>query len=327
MKLSALRWPLALMLAAFLVPAFAGTGHSLMWADSAAAVDATQQPAYHPVAITQMALFDASGSGSTAVVEIRDPYGAPVLFKDAAGATYSRATITLGSGAYAGFGYLITQTKPDTTNALASISSTSGAQLGYRVLLRTVSGSIAINYSGTYDSSVGTGSGIATGQVAPDGSNTTVLAIGTTYLIGPGGTMAIQGQGLVPVTQSGTWTVVANPSPTTSGGNTTAAYQNGALTNTVVAIKASAGNFYGYCITNLDATHPVTVEVFSVATGSVSLGTTVPLWHITLQGGQTANRTFAIPYSSATALSLVAVSAYNGSSAPSTAIDVCIEYN
>ena len=112
----------------------------------------------------------------------------------------------------------------------------------------------------------------------------------------------------------------------TSGGVTTT-YQNGALTNTVVSVKASAGNFYGWVVTNTDSSHVACFEVFNTASGSVSLGSTVPIAHITLNPLQTANWSLNVPITCGTAISCVAVTAYNGSTAPTTALDVTVLYN
>ena len=143
--------------------------------------------------------------------------------------------------------------------------------------------------------------------------------------------------GAVAATESGTWTVqpgntanttpwLANPAPATAGGVTTT-YQNGALTNTVVSVKGSAGNVYAYGFSNPDATHAVCIEIFNAAAGSVTLGTTAPIWHMTLQGGQGANLAFPLPLTCGSQISMVAVSAYNGASAPTTAVDVSVAYN
>ena len=111
--------------------------------------------------------------------------------------------------------------------------------------------------------------------------------------------------------------------PSTSGGVSTT-YQNGALTNTAVSVKSSAGNLYDYTIYNPNAS-AVCVEFFN--TSSVTLGSTTPLWHVTIPATSRAADVFQVPKSFNTAIYVAAVTAYNGSTAPGTALDVCIGYN
>ena len=120
----------------------------------------------------------------------------------------------------------------------------------------------------------------------------------------------------------------ANPAPTTAGGITTQ-YVNGALSSTAIAVKASAGNVYDVTCGNPDATDTLTVEIFNTAAGSVSVGTTVPIWFISLGPGQRQNFSFMLPRTCGTAISVVAVKGFvlTGSTAPTTAANVCIGYN
>lgn len=106
------------------------------------------------------------------------------------------------------------------------------------------------------------------------------------------------------------------------------AFNDASLSNTPQAIKASGGAIYAYTARNPDPTNSAAFEVFGVPSGSVTLGTTVPIFHITLGPGQTANLAFpASVGGGSTGLSCVAVSAYNGTLAPTTAIDVWVGYN
>ena len=83
---------------------------------------------------------------------------------------------------------------------------------------------------------------------------------------------------------------------------------------TVTAVKASAGNLFGMSMVNNNAA-TVFVEFWNVATGSVTLGTTVPTCVFAIAASGVLN----IPpgamalLNSATAISFAAVTAYNGS--------------
>lgn len=121
------------------------------------------------------------------------------------------------------------------------------------------------------------------------------------------------------------------PVPGTASGWTTAVFAgsisgHAALTTTVEAVKTSAGELgYSYCY-NPNTTSAV-VEFFNAATGSVTLGTTVPNSFVELPptSGQNAEIVMGIPFS--TAISAAAVTAVGGSTAPSTGIDCTIGYN
>lgn len=114
----------------------------------------------------------------------------------------------------------------------------------------------------------------------------------------------------------------------TQGGVTTS-YPNSALTSTAVTVKAGAGNVYWYSTHNPDATNDATLEIFSIAAGSVVVGTTVPVFFISLGPGQTANFALIPPVTCGTQISAVAVKgdAISGTTAPNTAIQVCVGYN
>jgi len=139
-----------------------------------------------PVTPAQTAFFDASGSGSTVNVEMRSSGGLEIPFVDSTGATFGAVTLTIPAGAARGFGYLVTQTKPDGTHFLNTLTN-GGATL----IVNVVSGSVTINTAGTIDSSVGSGGGIATQVVAPNATTPTALSVGTIYFIAPGGSVTV----------------------------------------------------------------------------------------------------------------------------------------
>jgi phage protein U len=131
-----------------------------------------------------------------------------------------------------------------------------------------------------------------------------------------------------PVSQSGTWTVqpgnTANTTPwlvqtvpgTASGWSVSS---QTALTNTKVAVKSSAGNFGGYMMYNPNAS-AVYIQVFDVASASVTLGTTTPTYVIPLPASAGANVEFRNGITHSTAITVAVTTTATGSTAPATAL-------
>lgn len=92
-----------------------------------------------------------------------------------------------------------------------------------------------------------------------------------------------------------------------------------ALTNSKIAVKASAGNFGGYMVYNPNAS-AVFIQVFDVASASVTLGTTAPTYVITLPATAAANVEFSLGITHATAITLAATTTATGLTAPGTAL-------
>jgi hypothetical protein len=141
------------------------------------------------------------------------------------------------------------------------------------------------------------------------------------------GTFAVQ------AAQNGTWTVqpgntpnstpwLTTQTPATSGGLSFKSAQTGA---TATAIKASAGQLYGYDLYNNNSTQAY-VQIFNVASGSVTLGTTVPDMVIVIpaNGGRNVEYNNGIAFS--TAISYACTTTRTGSSAMANAIDVNFFY-
>jgi hypothetical protein len=101
--------------------------------------------------------------------------------------------------------------------------------------------------------------------------------------------------------------VSANPSPTTSGGLTTVYHA------------------YSIHIANLSNSW-VCVELFNVSS-SPTLGTTTPFDHFTIPTGAAMVFPLGIPDTLGTGIYIAGVTAYNGSTAPNTGVDVAIRYN
>lgn len=132
-----------------------------------------------------------------------------------------------------------------------------------------------------------------------------------------------------PVTNAGTFATQAEPTATTAGGlstmNASSSDGSTALTSTAQAIKASAGNLYGYYIYNPNAA-AVFVQFYNTASGSVTVGTTTPLFMLTIPAASAANLAFTVAITFGTAMSWAATSTAGGNGAPTTALDAVCWY-
>lgn len=205
------------------------------------------------------------------------------------------------------------------------------------------SGGTTINFEGSGDNSnyvalnavqLGTGT-IATTVV---NQNTTI----TQWQVPLGGVQSIRAR--ISAYSAGTITVTANAStapynPVTvqanlnAGSNTIGKvnlipdttsgwsfFSNSALSNTVTAVKASAGKLGGYVIGNPNAS-AIYIQVFNKAVGSVTLGTTVPDMVFLIPGaanGAGANVEFTQGIPLGTAITVAVTTTPTGSTAPGT---------
>jgi hypothetical protein len=117
----------------------------------------------------------------------------------------------------------------------------------------------------------------------------------------------------------------------TTGGTSTYAALGGTgnalLTNTPVAVKASAGNVYGLDFVN-PGSSAAYVQIFDVAAASVTLGTTVPKlskW-IPAFGGWEEKFAGETKISFGTAITVAATTTPTGNTAPATGIIANIVY-
>jgi hypothetical protein len=117
--------------------------------------------------------------------------------------------------------------------------------------------------------------------------------------------------------------------PSANGGattlNSTSSDGGTALTSTVQAIKASAGSLKGYYIYNPNATAQF-VQFYNTASGSVTVGTTNPLFMLTIPATSAANLWMPDGIAFATAISWAATSTAGGNGAPGTAMDAVAWY-
>ena len=91
-----------------------------------------------------------------------------------------------------------------------------------------------------------------------------------------------------------------------------------ALTNTVVMVKASAGNFGGYMLLNPD-TATSYIQLFDTAQ-PVVLGTTLPLFVIPLPGGAAANVEWALGITHINSIQAAATTSPTGAGAPNISL-------
>lgn len=116
----------------------------------------------------------------------------------------------------------------------------------------------------------------------------------------------------------------ANPLPIEIPGTATggvSAYNDNDLDETAVAVKASQGNVYGFHVLNT-GTGPVYLQMFNLASGSVTVGTTTPDVEFAVPGasagaGGTLDFTIAQGIAFSTAITIAATTDSEGSGAPS----------
>jgi hypothetical protein len=132
----------------------------------------------------------------------------------------------------------------------------------------------------------------------------------------------------LPASQSGTWTVqpgntanstpwLVTPTPGTTGGWSVSSQT--ALTNTKTSVKASAGTLGGYMFYNPNSSVEY-IQVWDVASGSVTVGTTAPTYVIPIPATSGANVEFTNGINHGTAIVIAATTTATGSTAPGTAL-------
>lgn len=107
--------------------------------------------------------------------------------------------------------------------------------------------------------------------------------------------------------------------------NSTSSDGGTALTSTAQAIKASAGKLKGYYIYNPNAAAAY-VNIYNTAQGSVTVGTTNPLFQLTIPPASAANLWMESGVNFSTAMSWSATSTAGGNGAPTTALDAVAWY-
>lgn len=115
--------------------------------------------------------------------------------------------------------------------------------------------------------------------------------------------------------------VVANP--VTSGGLSVA---SSAIKATATSVKSSAGQVYGWFVAN-NNTAMSYLQFFNTASGSVTVGTTTPLFSIGIPANAGANVSFPIGIPFGTAITVAATTTFTGSGAPTNNVEYNIFYN
>lgn len=119
------------------------------------------------------------------------------------------------------------------------------------------------------------------------------------------------------------------PSASATVGAGLSHFRNAAVSNTAVAIKASAGKLHGYNLYNPNASL-VYVHFYNVAAASVTVGTTTPIRSVALpstaNGTIAVEREFSLGIAFSTAISVACSTTATGGTAPGTAVVVNAEY-
>ena len=119
---------------------------------------------------------------------------------------------------------------------------------------------------------------------------------------------------------------------TTVGGSATVVgfgqFRDVALSNTDVAVKASAGRVYSWYFKNPDEADAAWVHFYNATAANVTVGTTVPVWSVEVPAGGTNQYAFTVPMSFATAITIAATTspAHDVSTAPSSALYAFVGY-
>lgn len=128
------------------------------------------------------------------------------------------------------------------------------------------------------------------------------------------GTNLIGDVGIQPRTTNGLDTFMASGSDGSS-----------ILVATAQAVKASAGKVYGYYLYNPEAAVTF-VHFYNTAQGSVTVGTTNPLFTLAIPAGSAANLMSEIGVTFGTAITIAATTTAGGNTAPATGVSAVIWY-
>jgi hypothetical protein len=102
-------------------------------------------------------------------------------------------------------------------------------------------------------------------------------------------------------------------------------FRSTALTNTATAVKGSSGRIYKIHLFNPN-TADAYVQLYDLATGSTTVGTSTPTWTWWVSGGGAIDDSLTIPIGGATALTVAATTTITGGTAPSTGLLVEFGY-
>lgn len=126
-------------------------------------------------------------------------------------------------------------------------------------------------------------------------------------------------------TATGTCTISALIKYLNSIASTTSGPYTGSITNTAVAVDASAGTLWGYYFYNPNAS-ACYVQFWNTAQGSVTVGTTAPILSLAIPATGAANVQFAVGHAFSTAITIAATTARAGGTACGSNIDANVWY-
>jgi hypothetical protein len=252
-----------------------------------------------------------AGSASADVISIQGVASMTAVKVDGSGVTQpvsGTVTANLGTAAVTNAGTFAVQ--------IAANSSVNQAQ----VAGTATDVNSGVKSAGTQRIVIATDQPQLTNALKVDGSAVTQPVSGTVT--------ANAGTGPFPVSDnSGSLTVdapvgtplFATVTPSTTGGwsKITALAQ----TTTKKAVKASAGTFGGYYVYNPNASVAY-IQVFDVASASVTLGTTAPDLVFGIPASSAANLEITNGVNMGTAITLACTTTATGSTAPSTGLDI-----
>lgn len=195
-----------------------------------------------------------------------------------------------------------------------------------QVVSATITGFVSVSNTVTVTGNVSVSNAVlVTGTVSVSGN------VGVSGFVTVSGIASVSGtvslSGTVGVNQgaassSAGWPVFLGGASAASGYQM---YQNTALSNTVVNVKASSGNVYGYHFKN-DNDLDCYVQFFKVTAASVTLSSTVAVRTIAVPGGGGIIDSLAGPLAFASGIAIATTVSKSGSTANSSSILAMVDY-
>lgn len=270
--------------------------------------------------------FDPGGGGGLSDVNLTEVDSLPVKTGHGTASGTLRVELpTDGTGVIAGVTTVGSITNPVTVSqsTAANLNATVVGTGTFAVQATLAAGSAVVGKVSIDQTTPGTTNGVQVNAALPAGTNAIgKLAANSGVDIGDvdvtsisAGANLIGDVGIQPRATNGLSTMNA----TSSDGAT-------ALTNSAQVIKASAGKLYGYFIYNPNSSAQF-VQFYNTAAASVTVGTTAPLFMLTIPASSGANlmSDIGITFSNA-GWSWAATSTAGGNGAPATALDAVAWY-
>jgi hypothetical protein len=263
-------------------------------------------------------------------------YGSPVVgnyFQVAISALTSgtlTGSITLSSTARPYGGMFAAQSGAWTVGSSSAVGSAVPANAFYiggiqsgNLATPNVGNGNADSYSAAANGLVTVGLGSVYNGTSWDRQRSASTVAGTTGTGLPGaGVLGYDGTNWRALSTSSSGVLSVSSAPATSGGLSAA---TGSIGATATSVKASAGQVYGYTFYNNNSTIAY-VQFFNTAVGSVTLGTTAPVYSIGLPANSGANVSLqqGIAHSAAIVIGITTTRA--GNTSPTNTVDYNIFY-